>query len=115
VIVFAGEQRLRFELSNVALCDAELTIELFQKIVALIGVGFFLRQVDVRVEVTGKSGELLIRADAVFGALALAKNVLCGFLIVPEIGLRCAGFQRFQTLAILRGVKESSAPARCAA
>jgi hypothetical protein len=32
------------------------------------------------------------------------------FLIVPEIGLRDAGFEGFQALAMRSGVKDSSAP-----
>jgi len=43
-----------------------------------------------------------------FGALAVAKNALCGFLIVPEIEVGDARFERFQAFAILRGVKDNS-------
>jgi hypothetical protein len=35
---------------------------------------------------------------------------LRGFLIVPEIGLRDAGFEGLQALAMWRGVKDSSGP-----
>jgi len=41
VIGFAGEQRLGFELGDVVFRAGELPIELFQKVVALLGVGFF--------------------------------------------------------------------------
>jgi hypothetical protein len=37
------------------------------------------------------------------------------FLIVPEVRLRDARFQRFQDLAMLIGVKENSEPSRCEA
>jgi len=50
-----------------------------------------------------------------FGALAFAEDALCGFLIVPEIGGGNARFKSFQALAVLRGVKDSSARAGCAA
>jgi hypothetical protein len=74
-----------------------------------------LREINIGFNIAGKRSEFLIRADAVFGTLSFAQDVLRCFLIVPEIGLRAAGFQRLQTLAILRGVKENSALARCAA
>jgi hypothetical protein len=48
-----------------------------------------------------------------FGAFAVAKNGLRLFLVVPEIGLSNAGFERFQAFAILRRVKDNSEPARC--
>jgi hypothetical protein len=35
---------------------------------------------------------------------------LRGFLIVPEIGLRDAGFEGFQAFAVGSGVKDSSGP-----
>jgi hypothetical protein len=43
-----------------------------------------------------------------FGALAVAKNGLRLFLVVPEIGLSNTRFEGFQTFAVLRSVKESS-------
>jgi len=48
-----------------------------------------------------------------FGALAVAKNGLRFFLVVPKIRLRDARFEGFQTFAVLRRVKDSSGPARC--
>jgi hypothetical protein len=48
-----------------------------------------------------------------FGALAIAEGRLCFFLVVPEIGLSDAGFEGFQTFAILRRVKDNSGRARC--
>jgi hypothetical protein len=44
VIGFAGEQRLRFEFRDETLSAGELAIEIFQQIVALLGVGLFGRQ-----------------------------------------------------------------------
>jgi len=48
-----------------------------------------------------------------FGALAVAKYSLRFFLVVPEVGLSDAGFEGFQAIAVLRGVKDSSGRARC--
>jgi len=50
-----------------------------------------------------------------FRALAVAQNGLRFILVVPEIGLSNAGFERFQAFAELRGVKESSGRAKCGA
>jgi hypothetical protein len=41
VIGLAGEQRLGLELTDVGFCAGELAVELFQEIVALLGIGFF--------------------------------------------------------------------------
>jgi hypothetical protein len=110
VIAFAGEQRLRFQLGDVIFGVAELAVELFQQIVALLGVGFFLGEMDVGVEVAGKRGEPVVGGNLIFGALAVAQNGLRGFLIAPEIGLCDAGFEGFQALAMWRDVKDSSGP-----
>jgi len=81
----------------------------------LLDVGLFLREMDVRLDVAGEGRELLVRSDLFLGALAFAENTLCGFLIVPEIGGGDTRFECFQALAVLRGVKDSSARAGCAA
>jgi hypothetical protein len=90
-------------------------VELFQEIVALLGVRFFARQADVGVDVSCVSREFCVGADLLLGTPAVAQDGLRSFLIVPKVRLGDARFQRFQALAMLRGVKESSAPARCAA
>jgi hypothetical protein len=41
VIGLAGEQRPGFELGDVVLGSRQLAVEVFQKIIALRGVGFF--------------------------------------------------------------------------
>jgi hypothetical protein len=46
-------------------------------------------------------------------AFAVAQNGLRLFLVVPEVGLSNAGFERFQAFAVLRGVKDNSERARC--
>jgi hypothetical protein len=63
---------------------------------------------DVRLDIAGDGGELLVGGNLFFGALAFAENTLCGFLIVPEIGVGDTRFESLQALAILRRVKDSS-------
>ena len=65
---------------------------------------------DIGVEVAGKRSELVVGADLIFGAFAIAQNGLRGFLIVPKVGRRNAGFERFQALAMRRSVKDNSEP-----
>jgi hypothetical protein len=48
-----------------------------------------------------------------FGPLAIAKDGLRFFLVVPEIGLSDTGFEGFQSFAVLRSVKDNSGRARC--
>ena len=102
VIVFAGEQRLRFEFGDIRFGVVQFAIEIFQQLVALLGVGFFLREIDVGFDVFGNGGEFFVGADLVFGAFAVAQNGLCGFLVVPEIGVGDACFER------LSGVRDAA-------
>jgi len=81
----------------------------------LLGVGLFLDEIDIRFDVAGDGGELFVRRNLLFSALAIAENALRGFLIAPKIGIGGAGFEGSQALAILGCVKDSSARARCAA
>ena len=74
VIVFAGEQRLRFEFRNVFVGGIEFAIELLEQIVFLLGVALFAREVDVGFDVAGDGVELRFGGDLVFGFLALAQN-----------------------------------------
>jgi hypothetical protein len=74
----------------------------------LLDVGFFLGEMDVGLDVAGDGRELFVRGNLFFGALALAENALCGFLVAPEIGVGDARFEGFQALAILWRVKDSS-------
>jgi hypothetical protein len=52
-----------------------------------------MRQVDVRVEVAGKRGQLFVGGNLFFGAFAIAQDGLRGVLIVPELGRCDAGFE----------------------
>ena len=110
VIAFAGEERLGFQVGDVRFGGAQLAVELFEQIVALFGVGFLLREVDVRIEIAGERGEPFVGGDLFFGAFAVAQDGLGGFLIVPEIGLTDASFEGFQAFAMRSGVKDNSEP-----
>ena len=58
----------------------------------MLDVGFFLGEMDIGFDVAGEGGELFVRSNLFFGALAVAENALCGFLVAPEIGVGCARF-----------------------
>jgi hypothetical protein len=113
VIGFAGQKRPGFELADVGFGCGEFAVEVFQKIVALLGVGFFRGEAYVSLDVTGDRRELSVRVNLFFSALAVAKNSLRFFLVIPKVGLSNAGFERFQTFAVLGRVKDNSGRARC--
>jgi hypothetical protein len=75
----------------------------------LLGVGFFRGKADISLDVGGNGGELFVGGNLFFGTLTIAEDSLGFFLVVPEIGIRYAGFESFQAFAVLRGVKENSA------
>jgi hypothetical protein len=77
----------------------------------LLDVGFFLSEMDIGFDVAGEGCELFFGRNLFFGALTLAENALRSFLVVPESGIGDARFERLQALAVLRGVKDSSARA----
>jgi hypothetical protein len=77
----------------------------------LLDVSLFLNEMDVRLGVAGDGRELLVSGNLFFGALPVAEDALCSFLIVPKSGVGNARFERFQALAVLRRVKDSSARA----
>jgi hypothetical protein len=110
MIAFAGKQRFGFQVRDIRFGVVELAVEFLEQIVALLGIGFFMGQVDVRVEVAGKRRELFVCGNLFFGAFAIAQDRLRGFLIAPELGRCDAGFEGFQALAMWRGVKDSSGP-----
>ena len=111
VIGLPGEQRLGFQVRDVAIRGVELPIQLFQQVVLLFDVGLFLGEMDVRLDVAGDGCELLVCSNLFFGPLPFAENALCSFLIVPKIGVRDARFESLQALPILGRVKDSSARA----
>jgi hypothetical protein len=111
VIVLAGEERLRFEFGDVVIRRGKFPVQLFQQIVLLFGVGLFLREINIGLNVASDRGKLFVCGNLFFGALPLAENALRRFLIVPEIGIGDARFENFQALVILRRVKDSSARA----
>jgi len=110
VIAFAGEQRFGFQVGNVIFRVVEFAIEFFQQVVALLGVGFFLREINVSIEIARERSELRVGGDLFFRALAVAQDGLRRFLIGPEVGLCDAGFERFQAFTMWRGVKDNSEP-----
>jgi hypothetical protein len=74
----------------------------------LLDVGFFLSEMDIRLDVAGDGRELVVGSDLFFSTLPLAENTLCSFLIVPERGVSDALFENLQAFAVLRSVKDSS-------
>ena len=108
MISFSGEERLGFQFGDVGIGGVEFAVQVFQQVVLLFDVGFFLCEMDVRLDVAGDGGELLVRGNLFFGSLPLAQNVLCRFLIVPEIGIGDTRFESLQALPVLRCVKDSS-------
>jgi hypothetical protein len=75
----------------------------------LLGIGLFPCEADVRLDVAGDGGQLIVRGNLLFRAFAIAQNGLRGFLIVPKIGLSNLSFERFQAFPELGRVKDSSA------
>jgi hypothetical protein len=108
VISFAGEKRLGFQFGDEAIGGVELAVQLFEQVVLLVDVGLFPDEMDVGLDVAGNGRQPLVSGNLFLGALALAENALCSFLIVPEIRIGDARFQGFQALAVLWGVKDSS-------
>jgi len=108
VIGLSGEQRFGFQFGDVAIGGVEFAVQLFQQIVLLLNVSFFLGEMDVCLDIAGDGRELLVGGNLFFGALALAENALRGFLIVPKTGVSDALFESLQALAVLRRVKDSS-------
>jgi hypothetical protein len=51
----------------------------------LFGIRFGLRQFDVSFKITRDVGEFFVSSKGTFGALTVAQNCLCFFLITPEI------------------------------
>ena len=111
MVGLAREKRLGLEFGDVTVCGVEFLVQVFQQVVLLLDVGFFLGQMDVGLNIAGDGNQFFVGSNLLFGALAVSENTLCGFLIVPEIGVGDARFEGFQALAILRGVKDSSARA----
>jgi hypothetical protein len=111
VIALSGEKCFCFQFCDKILRCRQLAIQLFQQIIALVSIALFERKVDVRLDVAGESSQFLVGAYLLFGASAVAQDGLRCFLIAPEVGVGGANFERFQPLALLRRVKDSSARA----
>ena len=89
-IVFTGEQGFRFQFGDVVVGRGEFLGDVFEERVALGVVFFFLREVEVGVDVALFSVESHFGVDTVFDGLALLQGGLRFFLVLPEIGV--AGF-----------------------
>jgi threonine/homoserine/homoserine lactone efflux protein len=76
-------------------------------------VGFFAREIEVRLDVAGFGVESFFRVHAVFHLLALLQESLRLFLVLPEVGIAYFFFQSGELFSSGAGVKESSARARC--
>jgi hypothetical protein len=115
VIGFSREKRFGFQFGDVGIGGGEFLVQIFQQVVLLLDVGFLLGKIDVRLNIAGDGGELFVRGDLFFGALAIAEDTLSRFLLTPKVRVGSAGFEGFQALAVLGRVKDSSARAKCAA
>jgi hypothetical protein len=113
VIALAGKQCAGFQFTNVSFRAAKLAVEVVQQTIPLGGIGFFVSERDVRLDVAREQIELGVGGELVLGALAVAQDGLRGFLIVPEIGLCDFSFQRFQQFLVVGNVKDSSALKLC--
>jgi hypothetical protein len=111
VVGLTGEERFGFQLGDVGIRGVEFAVQLFEQIVLLVDVGLFLGEMDIGFDVAGEGCEFFVRGKLFFGALTLAENALRSSLVVPESRIGDARFKRLQALAVLRGVKDSSARA----
>ena len=93
MIGFAGEKRPGFELADITFRSRQLAVEIFQEVGALLGVGFFFCQANVGLDVAANGTQPVVGGNLFFGAFAVAKDGLRFFLVVPEVGLRDAGFE----------------------
>ena len=108
MVGLSGEERPGLQFGDVSVRGVELVVQVFQKIVLLLDVGFFLSEMNIGFDVAGERREFIVRGNLFFGALTLAENALCSFLIVPESGIGDARFERLQVLAVLGRVKDNS-------
>jgi hypothetical protein len=74
-------------------------------------VGLFRRQREVGFQIAEPALELAVGLDAVIGLLAFLQDSLRCLGIVPEAGFGEFLFEDGQAVAVLRDVKDSSAPA----
>jgi hypothetical protein len=109
VVGLSGKKSFGFQFGDVRISGVDLFVQIFQEIVFLVDVGFLLGEIDVGLDVAGGRREFLVSGNLFFGALAIAEDTLSRFLIAPEIGIGGASLEDFQALAVLGGVKDSSA------
>ena len=115
MIGLSGKQRTSFKFGDVCFRACEFAIQVFHQIFALLCVGLFLRQVDIRFYVADHCIQFRLGGNLVVGTFPFAEYTLSLFLVVPEIRLRYFCFEGFQFFTEMRSVKDNSAQARCVA
>ena len=87
-VVFAGEQRFRFEVGDVGIGGGDFLGDIFEERVALRVVFLFFGEVEIGFDVAHLAIERVFGVDAVFELLALLQDGLGLFLVLPEIWRR---------------------------
>ena len=105
---------MRFEFGDELVGGIEFSGDIFQNGFALRGVGFFLGEVEIRLDVRDGARELFFGRDVGFCVLALLKDRLRFLLVLPERRVVDFRFERFQEFAAGGNVKDNSARVRCA-
>jgi hypothetical protein len=86
MVVLAREKDLGFEFGDESFDGIDFARKLAQKLFALLGARFLAGQSNVGFDVAGKTRQLLPCGDLLFRLLALAKNPLGLFLVLPKAG-----------------------------
>jgi len=92
MVILSGKQCFGFELSDVGVRSGKFASQILKQVLALLGVRFRFRQFDISFDIADERGELGVRSELVFRALALFQNRLGFFLITPKIGIGDALF-----------------------
>ncbi len=72
MVGLSGEERPGLQFGDVSVRGVELVVQVFQKIVLLLDVGFFLSEMNIGFDVAGERREFIVRGNLFFGAFALA-------------------------------------------
>jgi hypothetical protein len=113
-VVFARQKRFGFEVGDIGVRGGDFLRQVLENRVALRIVGFFLREMKIGVQVADLALERFLSLDAILELFALLQGGLRLFLVLPEIQIVYFFFEGGTLLPGGRGVKDSSAPARCA-
>ena len=85
-VAFAGEQRFRFKFRDICIGGGEFLCDVFEKRIALRVVRFFLREMEISLDVARSCVERSSRRSRALRAACAPAAGLRLFLIVPEIG-----------------------------